>query len=1032
MKFTDICIERPVLAIVISLLILVLGLRSMLSLPIQEYPSVASSVITVSTAYTGADPNTIAGFITTPLEGAIAQANGIDYMTSSSTQGFSTISANLLLNYDANKALTEVNTQVNSVLNQLPKASQLPSISITTGQTIDSMYLGFYSNVIASNKTTDYLIRVVQPQLQAVNGVLNAEILGGRQFAIRVWLDPVKLAGFNVSAAEVANVLSQNNFVTAAGRTDGSMFTLNLTANTSLTSVDDFKRLIVRADSNTIIHLGDIANVTLGAQNYDTAVKFDGQEAVYIGIQVTPNANLLTVIDNVKRKFAEIQSELPEGLEGKIVYDATNYVTASISEVVHSLVEAFIIVSIVVFLFLGSFRSLVIPLIAIPLSLIGTFFIMLLLGYTINLLTLLAFVLAIGLVVDDAIIVVENVHRHMEQGTHPFKAAILSARELTSPIIAISVVLIAVYLPIGFMSGLTGALFTEFAFTLAAAVGVSAVIALTLSPMMCSKFLVHHAKTEKKTFSDRVDEVFDRVKKSYENVLHHALNFLTVVGVFAVIILLSNYFLFITADAELAPQEDQGIILAQLSTAANSSRYQTNLYSEQVFDIFNDHPEYDHSFQIIGAGGAGGGASLNASINGMILKPWDKRKKTSNELQPIIQKQLNDIAGAKTASFQLPSLPGGGSGLPVQFVLQSTAHFSQMNEVVKPFVQKAVETGLFMYIDPDLKIDKKQTTVQINKDRVAELGLNMQDIGNIITASLSEGYINYFNYMGRSYQVIPQMQRVDRWNDSDLLHYYFTTRDGKSLPFSTIASLKREVVPESINHFQQLNSATISAVPAPGISLGDALSAMQKIAQEHLPAGYSIDYAAQSRQYIQEGAALVATFFFALIIIFLSLSAQFNSFRDPLIVLISVPMSICGAMIFICMGVGGATLNIYSEVGLVTLIGLISKHGILIVQFANDQQKEGKSKREAIELAASIRLRPILMTTAAMVLGVIPLITASGAGAVSRFNIGLVIASGISIGTMFTLFVVPAMYMFLAEDHQKRTNESRELGDQIA
>lgn len=1033
MKFTDICIERPVLAIVISLLILVLGLRSMLSLPIQQYPSVASSVITVATTYTGADPSTIAGFITTPLENAIAQANGIDYMTSSSTQGNSTILANLLLNYDADKALTEINTQVNSVINQLPSGSQLPTISISTGQTIDSMYIGFYSNVIPSNKTTDYLIRVVQPQLQAVNGVLNAQILGGRQFAIRVWLDPAKLAGFNITAAQVADLLAKNNFVSAAGRTDGQMFTLNLTANTSLSSVEDFKKLVVRADSNTIIHLSDIANITLGAQNYDTAVKFDGQEAVYIGIQVTPSANLLTVIDNVKRKFAEINSELPKGLEGKIVYDATAYVSASIEEVIRSLVEAFIIVSVVVFLFLGSFRSLIIPLIAIPLSLIGTFFIMLLLGYTINLLTLLAFVLAIGLVVDDAIIVVENVHRHMEYGTHPFKAAILSARELTSPIIAISVVLIAVYLPIGFMTGLTGALFTEFAFTLAAAVGVSAIIALTLSPMMCSKFLIHHVKTDKKTFSDRVDEIFDKLKKSYENVLSHALNFLTVIGVFAFIILTSNYFLFITSNTELAPQEDQGIILAQLTANANAARYQTELYSEQVFNVFKSHPEYDHSFQIIGAGsGQSTSSVLNSSINGMILKPWDKRKQTSNQLQPIVQDQLDNIAGAKIASFQLPSLPGGGSGLPVQFVLQSTMDFNLMNEVVQPFVQKAIETGLFVYIDPDLKIDKQQTTVQINKDRASELGLNMQDVGNILTASLSEGYINYFNYMGRSYQVIPQMQRIDRWNDSDILNYYFTTRDGASLPLSTIVSLKREVVPESINHFQQLNSATISAVPAPGVSMGDALTAMQTIAKQLLPAGYSIDYAAQSRQYIQEGTALIATFFFALIIIFLSLAAQFNSFRDPLIVLISVPMSICGAMIFICMGVGGATLNIYSQVGLVTLIGLISKHGILIVQFANDQQKEGKSKREAIELAASIRLRPILMTTAAMVLGVIPLITASGAGAVSRFNIGLVIATGISIGTMFTLFVVPAMYMFLAEDHQKRMDESSKLGDQIA
>lgn len=1015
MQFTDLFIKRPVLATVISLLTLAMGLRAIDSLPIMQYPFTENAVVTVTTTYTGADPAVVAGFITTPLENSIAQANGIDYMTSSSTPGTSTITVNLRLNYDALKALSDINTKVNAVLNQLPKNSQLPVITVTVGQTIDSMYIGFYSKDLPINKITDYLIRVVQPQLQAVEGVQQAQILGNQTFAMRAWLDPVKLAGYGISAAEVATALANNDFISAVGRTDGQMFIQNLTADTSLTNVEQFQKMVLKSQNGAIIRLGDVSTVDLGAQNYNSAVSFDGKTAVYIGIVVAPSANLLTVINDIKNVFPVIKQQLPEGLDANIVYDASAYVNSSINEVISSLLEAFLIVTVVIFLFLGSVRSVIIPLIAIPLSIIGAFFIMLVLGYSINLLTLLALVLGIGLVVDDAIIVVENVQRHMEEGKPPIKAAILGARELANPIIAITIVLIAVYAPIGFMGGLTGALFTEFAFTLAGAVTVSAVIALTLSPMMCSKFLKtsHEAK---KGIILYIDKVFEKIQVAYEKTLHNSLNYLPVTGVFAAIILASNYFLFVSSQSELAPQEDQGIIIAQVTAPANSSLAQTQLYANQVSAIFREYTETGHIFQIDGSGG------LNVSIVGMVLKPWDERKRTSNELQPIIQKQLDEIAGAKIVAFQLPSLPGGGSGLPIQFVIKTTDDFYKLNEVLQNVLQKARETGMFAYIDPDLKIDQIQTTILLDRDKASELGLNMQDIGNILGSALSEGYINYFNYYGRSYQVIPQVTRMSRENPEEILNYYITTANGSSVPISTVAKLKRMIVPESINHFQQLNSATISAVAYPGITMGDALGKFLEIANQTLPQGYAVDYAAQSRQFIQEGSALIVTFFFALIIIFLSLAALFESFRDPLIVLISVPMSICGAMIFVSLGIGGASLNIYSEVGLVTLIGLISKHGILIVQFANDLQKEGKGKLEAVTMAAGIRLRPILMTTAAMVLGVLPLIMATGAGAESRYNIGLVIATGISIGTLFTLFVVPAMYMFLAEDHAQKEN----------
>jgi multidrug efflux pump len=1033
MRFTDIFIKRPVLATVISLLILVLGMRAMFSLSVRQYPYTQNAVVTVTTIYTGADPAVVAGFITTPLENSIAQANGIDYLSSSSTASTSNIQANLRLNYDSNKALSEINTRVNAVLNQLPKESQLPIITIDVGQTIDAMYMGFYSKTLPRNNITDYLVRIVQPKLQAIEGVQTAEILGSRQFALRAWLDPAKMSAYGLTATDVSAALAANDVISAVGRTDGEMITVNLTAATGLSSVDDFRKMVIKSQNGAIVRLGDVAKISLGSQSYDSNVSFDGQSSVYIGIKVAPTANVLTVVDHIRATFPSIVEQLPEGLEGRIVYDSTKFVSSSIHEVIKSLTEALVIVTIVIFLFLGSFRSVIIPVVAIPLSLIGAFLIMLMLGYSINLLTLLSLVLSIGLVVDDAIIVVENVQRHMEQGTPAIAAAIQGARELANPIIAITVVLIAVYLPIGFMGGLTGALFTEFAFTLAGSVAISAIIALTLSPMMCSKFLkVPLPLTSKEGSADEkfdlvrtLDRYFERLANAYQRVLRATLDYLSVTAIFAFIVVVSIYFLYATSQSELAPQEDQGVVITQLTALPNASLTQTQLYSNQLYKLFSKYPETDHVFSIDGQAG------LNTSINGIVLKPWDQRRRTSNQLQPIVQAEVNKISGGKIAAFQLPSLPGA-RGLPVQFVIQSTESFQRINDISEELVKRAQGSGIFMFLDTDLKIDKAQTNITIDRDTASSLGLTMQDIGNALRSALSEGYINYFNFAGRSYQVIPQMMRVNRLNQNQLLDYYITTKNGSSIPLSTIAKLKTVIVPESINHFQQLNSATISAVASPGVTMGQALDTLQSLAKQILPQGYSVDYAGQSRQYKQEGSSLVVTFFFALIIIFLSLSALFESFRDPLIVLISVPMSICGAMIFICLGVGGATLNIYTEVGLVTLIGLISKHGILIVQFANDLQKEGKKKRDAVQMAAAIRLRPILMTTAATVFGVVPLILATGAGAVSRFDIGLVIATGISIGTLFTLFVVPAMYMFLAEQHvHEDANTDVESGSKL-
>jgi len=989
-----------------------MGLRSLSELPVLQYPRTENAIVTITTAYYGADPEIVAGFITTPLENNIAQANGIDYISSTSQNGVSTITANLRLNFDPNKALTEINTKVNAILNQLPPETQPPVLSVKIGQTIDAMYIGFSSDVLPANKITDYLLRSVQPRLQAVEGVQTAEIIGGKNFSLRAWLDPTKLAAYSLTASDISAALVKNNYIAGLGTTKGQMVQVNLTASTSLHSVAEFEELIIKQQAGVIIRLKDVANVTLGADDYEASVSFDGNKAVYIGLQVASNANLLEVINRVHEVFPEIQAQLPEGMAGIIAYDSTKFVDSSINEVIHTLIEALLIVTLVVFAFLGSPRSVLIPVIAIPLSLIGTFSIMLMLGFSINLLTLLALVLAIGLVVDDAIIIVENVNRHLEEGMQPIPASLLAARELTGPIIAMTIVLIAVYIPVGFQDGLTGALFSEFAFTVVAAVTVSAIVALTLSPMMSSRLLktpTHDRTNWEARIVDFIDRHVFALQRAYSSLLHKTLNYLPVTATFATLILISIYFLYTHSNRELAPQEDQGIIITMSTAAPDATLQQRLVYADQVYKKFITHPETDYVFQLNGPG---------QSIAGTVLKPWNERTQTAAELQPIIQQEMNEIAGVRVAAFQPPPLPGS-SGLPVQFVIGTTDSFEELSTVADQFMQAAQKSGMFIFLDKDLKIDQPQAQVDIDRNKTALLGLSMQDVGSSLASLLGGGYTNYFSMTGRSYKVIPQAQQISRLNPDQLLNYYIRAADGSMVPLSTIASIRTKTVPQSLNHFQQLNAVIISGVPFPGVTVGNALNTLKVIAAEQLPPAYSIDYGGQSRQLEQESNSFIFTFGFALIIIFLALSAQFESFRDPLIILVSVPMSIAGALIFIALGIGGATLNIYTEVGLVTLMGLISKHGILIVEFANNKQKEGLSKREAIESAASIRLRPILMTTAAMVLGVLPLIFATGAGAVSRFNIGLVIATGIAIGTLFTLFVVPAVYLAIGQNHAK-------------
>jgi multidrug efflux pump len=1055
-SFTEIYVRRPVLASTISLMILALGLRAIFLLPVLEYPKTENAVITISTTLFGASAETVAGFITTPLEEAIAQANGIDYMTSTSASTVSTITVNLVLNYDADKALTEINTQISSVLDQLPQETQNPVLTIQIGETIDAMYIGFTSDVIDRNQLTDYIVRVVQPQIQAIDGVQTAELYGEKRFAIRAWLYPDKLAAYGLTGTDIANALARNDFISGVGNTKGQMVQVELTANTNLTDVEDFRQLAVAESDGAIIRLRDVGRVELGSEDYDLAVLYSGKAAVYIGVQAAPAANVLAMLDQVREVVPKVQNAMPPGLEARIVYDSGLFINAAIDEVISALLEALVIVTFVVFLFIGSPRTVAIPVIAIPLSLIGTFFIMLVLGYSINLLTLLALVLAIGLVVDDAIIVVEDVERHISEGSTPFQAAVQAGQDLGRPILAMTVVLVAVYAPIGFQGGLTGALFTEFAFTVVGSVTISAIVALTLTPMMSSKILKSRSE-ETSGWDDAltrtVDDIYDRFRKRYLRALEASLDNRLVVLTFAFLILSSIPVLYSTSQQELAPQEDQGLVLAQSTPAPSATLQQKMLYTEEIYRIAQKYSEVEGVFQLV----------LSSSVlSGVLLTPWDERTRTATELQYAMQPPMEGVAGFKTVMFQNPPLPGS-SGLPVQFVIKTTQPVDKLNVVGSQILEKAQATGKFIFIDKDLKIDKPQGKINIDRDRVAELGLTLQDVGQSLTALMSGGYINYFDFDGRSYRVIPQIIQYDRLNPEQLLDTYIrvpnssaspssaavssAAQSGTSspssaasasaagasgtntssnaprstiVPLSSVATLDMEVTPEFIPHFQQLNSMTLSGVPSFGVPLAEALQVLQQIAAEELPESYDVDYAQQSRQFEQESSGFVVTFAFALLIIFLTLAAQFESFRDPIIILVSVPMSIAGALFFINIGLGGASINIYTQVGIITLMGLISKHGILIVEVARElQENQGASKREAVIGALQIRLRAILMTTAAMVLGVIPLVLASGAGAASRFNMGLVIATGLSIGTLFTLFVVPNVYMLIAQDRSK-------------
>jgi multidrug efflux pump len=1014
MKFTDLFIKRPVLAMVVSLVILIAGLQSIRSLSVRQYPRSDIAVVSVSTVYVGANADLVRGFITTPLERVIASADGIDYMESSSAQGLSTITVHLKLNYDTNAALTQIQAKVAQVRNDLPPEAEAPVIDLQTADNqFAAMYIGFSSPDLDQNQITDYLTRVVQPKLSAISGVQRADILGDRTFAMRIWLKPDKMAALGISASAVHDALAHNNYLSALGSTKGSMVSVNLVANTDLRTADEFKQLVVKNNNGVVVRLGDIADVVLGAQNYDSEVRFNGETATFMGIWVLPTANSLEVIKQVRAAVPGIQAELPTGMHVGIPYDSTAYIQDAINEVLRTLTETLLIVIVVIFLFLGSMRSVLIPVVAIPISLIGAVFLMLTFGFTINLLTLLAIVLSVGLVVDDAIVMVENVERHIQLGKTPYRAAIDAARELVGPIISMTITLAAVYAPIGIQGGLTGALFREFAFTLAGAVIVSGIVALTLSPMMGSKLL--RAGDTERGFAGWVNRRFDRVRRAYEHTLTATLRYRPVVlTLWAIVaVLMIPFYMF--SQRELAPAEDQGVVFGVIQASPNSTIDQTRLYTNQVYDVYHSFPENQSIFQI---------TSPNGGFGGMVTKPWSERKKTAQQLLLESTGPLSKIAGIRVIPLTPPPLPGGGD-FPVDFVVASPAEPQQLVAFAKQLVGKAFASGLFIYADSDLKYDQPQTEVVFDRDKLRSQGVDLSQAGQDLSTLLGGNYVNRFSIQGRSYKVIPQVKRAERLTADQLSQIYVTGSQDKLVPLSTFATLKTTTEPRELKKFQQLNAVRIQGVVPPGVPLDQALRVLEDEAKTILPQGFTVDYAGESRQLRTEGSKFLGTFLLSGILIYLVLAAQFESFRDPFIILAgSVPLAISGALLFSFLGL--TTLNIYSQVGLITLVGLVSKNGILIVEFANHLQETGRDKLAAIIEAAETRLRPILMTTAATVIGHFPLVLAKGPGAGARNSIGIMLVSGMIIGTLFTLFIVPSIYMLVAKTHTRLSEGDEE------
>lgn len=1015
MKFTDLFVRRPVLALVVSTLILLIGLLALQKLPVRQYPLTESSTLTITTQYSGATPQLMQGFVTQAIAQSVATVEDVDYMTSTSTQGKSVIAVRMKLNADSNKAMTQIMAKVNEVKYRLPAEAYDPVIVKSSGDATAVAYVGFSSPTMSTAALSDYLQRVVQPQLSSIEGVGSIDLNGGQKMAMRIWLNANRMAAHGISGSDVAQALRNNNVPAAPGQAKGLYVVSDIQINTDLVNVAEFREMVVKSTAAGIVRLNDIAKVELGAASTDTSASMDGVKAVFFGLNAAPNANPLVIVKKLNELLPGIRANLPPDVKVAVPFELARFISASIDEVVGTLIEAIVIVVVVIFLSLGSARAVIIPVITIPLSMLGAAAFMAMFGFSINLLTLLAMVLAIGLVVDDAIIVVENVHRHIEDGKSPIHAALLGAREVAAPVIAMTLTLAAVYAPIGLMGGLTGSLFKEFAFTLAGSVVVSGIIALTLSPVMSSLLL--DSQMNEGWMARKAERFFHVLGHAYGRVLDFSLHHRWITCIVAAVVLVSVPLLYSRAQSELAPVEDQATVLTAIKSPQNANIDYVEKFGEKWNDVMVTLPEQSNLWLINGMNG------VSNSIGGVNFVNWEQRNRNADQIQVDMQNRANEIEGSNVFAFQLPSLPGSTGGLPVQMVIKSAGDYTIVYEAMEALKKAARDSGLFMVVDSDLDYNNSVIKIRVDRAKANSLGVNMKDLGDTLAVLVGENYVNRFGMEGRSYDVIPQSLRNERLTPEALSRFYVTSATGGQVPLSNLVTVTTGVEPNQLTQFDQLNSAIFQAIPAPGVAMGDAVGFLE-VQAENLPPGFTYDWLSDARQYHQEGGALIMAFVFAIIVIYLVLAAQYESLRDPFIILISVPMSICGALIPLALGM--ATINIYTQIGLVTLIGLISKHGILMVEFANEMQvKEGLDRRAAILHSAKMRLRPILMTTAAMVAGLIPLLFATGAGAHSRYDLGLVIVVGMLVGTVFTLLVLPTMYSFIAVDHRAAADTPR-------
>jgi len=1008
-NLSELFIKRPVLASVAGLLLLLLGFQGIFNLAVRQYPEVEETAITITTSYPGASADVIQGFISAPIARAVSTTENVDYVTSQSVTSASTVTVHMKLGSDPDAALTEVISKVNQVRGDLPDDSKDPVITKGTGQQFAIMYLAAQNPNMTPEQITEYLKRVISPRMSTIDGVAQVQIIGEKDYSMRVWLDPTRMAARNVTAPEVLSAIKASNFLSAPGKTENEYVTRPITVKSTLQTPESFGALPIRADGDTLVRLRDVADVALGAEDTDTVVTFNGKPGTFLGIFPTPAANPLETADGVIKALPSIQASLPEGMHITMVYNATQQISASIEEVFKTIAEAVAIVVVVILLFLGSFRSVLMPIVTIPLSLIGVCFFLWVMGYSINLLSLLAMVLAIGLVVDDAIVVVENIHRHIEEGMPPMKAAFTGMREISTAIIAMTVTLAAVFAPLGFTGGLTGALFREFAFTLAGAVVLSGVVALTITPSMSGRILKH---TDSR-FQRVVDRTFERTENRYERWVTGSLKYRPVTLLMVACLLAATVFMFFNTSSELAPDEDQGALFALVNAPRYATTDYTQMYATEIGKVTEGIPEVQTRFSVVGLDGA-----TNSGFYVWALKDWADRSRSQKQIQQEIQGKINTVAGVQSFVFAPPTLPGTGGGLPISVVIQSTGDPDTVYRIADQVKQKAEKSGKFIVVQNSLNFDMPQVTVTIDRDRAAALNVPISDIGTTLGLLVGGGSIGQFDRDSNSYDIVTQVPRKDRANPETLKSYYVRSASGAMVPLSALVKITTNAAPASIEQFNQLNSATISALPLPGVTTGTGLQTIVDIAKPMLPDGFFLDYSGQSRLEVQQGNTILIAFILAVVVIYLVLAAQFESFRDPFIIMMSVPLSIFGAILPLNIGLG--TLNIYTQIGLITLIGLVTKHGILIVEFANQQRAEhGMSKFEAIVASAKVRLRPILMTTAAMAIGVVPLIIAQGAGAAARYSMGLVIFSGILVGTCFTLFVVPMFYTLIAESDEE-------------